>query len=664
MAPPTAAATVFKQAVSFLVVVLRVTDEYPLRVRPPLTPPPVPGLLDTRITVDAQYFARGNSDADFSGVHFCAPPVDPLGNERKDAPAETWLARCAETWYAQRLDDYDVVVFTHDDTVVDIAGLDMRFRYLIGHVTDRGGKPQEQHVSVDSLPLQAWGDFHRNEFAVSAVLLKAAGYAGLQTSGYVRDWGGTYTVAPRLSDLPGHTPRSAELAELFKYGITVYPERAISLTTLPPCVHPVAVVITHGSELEMRQADALRLKLLRTLTCDHTVIMVDDGGLVQSSTTDLRLHKRSADMLPALARLEGIRLSDAVAQMKGGGDHTEAVKFDAIAFFDAARLDFDDEDDQNVGWVTRIANTLFETGHEDVVGVHPVLSGASATGYPFLRTESRAFTAHFRNSLDASDCCRAVWIFGEAVAPFFRTSWLNAIGRMDPLMPRVGQELELSYWARKQNKKLLVSESVVVTRRGGAAGGIRGQSETKTRDNAGAAAGVSRPPSGTTVDDATVDIDEADAEMQAQVCAVFSSTFGAGGRRNWPDVVLFGGGAEDTVDRLARSNGKQVLYKPSGERLKRLMAPHQRPSIDDVKRRWQRICPDSGGGGELGPGDDTDDVVSQQRLAAASSWLMTPVGLAAAAVAFAVLCACWCARSKVKRRICGKKRYGRSARAE
>ena len=77
--------------------------------------------------------------------------------------------------------------------------------------------------------------------------------------------------------------------------------------------------------------------------------------------------------------------------------------------------------------------------------------------------------------------------------------------------------------------------------------------------------------------------------MQSLVCTVFQSSFGTSTTK-WPDVLLFGGNAEDMVTRLATSNGKKVLYKPTGNMLNKLMKSHQRPSIEDVKVEWLKRC--------------------------------------------------------------------------
>jgi hypothetical protein len=117
--------------------------------------------------------------------------------------------------------------------------------------------------------------------------------------------------------------------------------------------------------------------------------------------------------------------------------------------------------------------------------------------------------------------------------------------------------LQRSYWARRSNKKMIVSESVAVSRRK-----VIEPDKKKVNEKKG---------------------------LNKVICSVFKNSFGTS-ETKWTDVIFFGGNAEDTVARLAGSNGKSILYKPTGEILNKIMDPHQKPSINDLQIKWFKRC--------------------------------------------------------------------------
>merc|ERR1711865_1027291 len=102
----------------------------------------------------------------------------------------------------------------------------------------------------------------------------------------------------------------------------------------------------------------------------------------------------------------------------------------------------------------------------DAIAIHPVLSYDSSTSYSFMKTQTRVASQHYRNELDESNCCSQVWILGQAVLPLYDSAWFKSIGGMDVQSEYIsGLEMEWSYWSRKENHKMVISESIVVSRR-------------------------------------------------------------------------------------------------------------------------------------------------------------------------------------------------------
>ena len=222
----------------------------------------------------------------------------------------------------------------------------------------------------------------------------------------------------------------------------------------------------------------------------------------------------------------------------------------------------------------------------DAVAIHPVLSYESSTKYTFMKTQTRVATKHYRHDLDESSCCRQVWILGDSVLSVLDAEFFKTSGGMDVAIENAveGLELEWSYWSRKLNKKMLVSESIVVVRQekeviSQVAGGNNDEKEMmEDQEEEQKEQKVRRKKEM-----------EKEYARQMLLCTVFQNSFGTS-MTKWPDVLLFGGGAEDVVSRLAASNGKKVLYKPTGSMLNKLMKSHQKPSIDDVKVEWLHRC--------------------------------------------------------------------------
>ena len=135
----------------------------------------------------------------------------------------------------------------------------------------------------------------------------------------------------------------------------------------------------------------------------------------------------------------------------------------------------------------------------------------------------------------------------------YDAAWFKTAAGMDIAMAdeMEGLELEWSYWSRKRNKKMIVSESVIVSRR------------TKTGN--GAVAGPTT--AGTKMANPESQDERSERRRLKEkeqlihdtttknICSVFSSSFGSP-TTLWTDVILFGGSADDRVARLAGSNGK------------------------------------------------------------------------------------------------------------
>ena len=142
--------------------------------------------------------------------------------------------------------------------------------------------------------------------------------------------------------------------------------------------------------------------------------------------------------------------------------------------------------------------------------------------------------------------------------------------------------MEWSYWSRKENHKMVISESIVVSRRK-----IEDDSNVKEiqeKSRIGMSKGNKNKKKN------AIDILESMNDKETKsICTLFTNSFGTKTTK-WPEVLLFGGGATDTVARLAESNGKKVLYKPSGKMLNNIMKSHQKPSINDMKELWHQQC--------------------------------------------------------------------------
>lgn len=86
---------------------------------------------------------------------------------------------------------------------------------------------------------------------------------------------------------------------------------------------------------------------------------------------------------------------------------------------------------------------------KDVVGVHPSLTQTSTTDWVHLKCR------------DTEDV-RETWMI-DNICSMYRADWFNSIGRFDKDMIYAhGIDLEVGLLARRQNKKLLVDDSVKV----------------------------------------------------------------------------------------------------------------------------------------------------------------------------------------------------------
>ena len=358
-------------------------------------------------------------------------------------------------------------------------------------------------------------------------------------------------------------------------------------------------------------------------------VKVDNDSSMERSSSEfvsVRLHSKRST---TYAMRMGVRAADAIGKLKRRA-------FSGYGFIDGSRLDFINDNSLEFGWLTKLMDQMFVLPclfvcfvcggngccvtllmlfffffsssssftlffslstcsfccpfHSrykiDAVAIHPVLSYESSTKYTFMKTQTRVATKHYRHDLDESSCCRQVWILGNSVLSVLDAEFFKTSGGMDVAIENAveGLELEWSYWSRKLNKKMLVSESIVVVRQekeviSQVAGDNNEEKEmTEDQDEEQKERKVWREKEM-----------EKEYARQRLLCTVFQNSFGTS-MTKWPDVLLYGGGAEDVVSRLATSNGKQVLYKPTGNMLNKLMKSHQKPSIDDVKAEWLHRC--------------------------------------------------------------------------
>ena len=143
--------------------------------------------------------------------------------------------------------------------------------------------------------------------------------------------------------------------------------------------------------------------------------------------------------------------------------------------------------------------------------------------------------------------------------------------------------MEWSYWSRKENHKMVISESIVVSRRKIEDDSNVKEVQDKSRIGKGTGKGNKNKKNAIEI------LESMNDKETKSICTLFTNSFGTKTTK-WPEVLLFGGGATDTVARLAESNGKKVLYKPSGKMLNNIMKSHQKPSINDMKELWHQQC--------------------------------------------------------------------------
>ncbi len=98
------------------------------------------------------------------------------------------------------------------------------------------------------------------------------------------------------------------------------------------------------------------------------------------------------------------------------------------------------------GLVSTLASNFAD---KDVVGVHASLTSDSTTAWPHLKNY---------NLTDA----REVWMI-DNICSMYRADWFDRMGRFEKeLIYAHGVDLEMSYFARRDGKKLLVDERVEV----------------------------------------------------------------------------------------------------------------------------------------------------------------------------------------------------------
>jgi hypothetical protein len=101
-----------------------------------------------------------------------------------------------------------------------------------------------------------------------------------------------------------------------------------------------------------------------------------------------------------------------------------------------------------------------------------------------MKTQTRVASLEYRQELDESNCCQEVWILGNSVLTLYVAAWFKTAAGMDIAMAdeMEGLELEWAYWSRKRNKQMIVSESVIVSRRTkGGNGAVAGPTTAGTK---------------------------------------------------------------------------------------------------------------------------------------------------------------------------------------
>jgi len=128
------------------------------------------------------------------------------------------------------------------------------------------------------------------------------------------------------------------------------------------------------------------------------------------------------------------------------------------------------EHDYIAYWIIITSTTLLEdtdyisfginlmSTNKNFVGLMPTLTVKSTSAWKHLFTR-KANAAYPRKVF-----LRYVWML-DNIATFWRKDWLDSIGRFDPKLTYAwGIDLEASYLARQQNKALLVSDWLNVTK--------------------------------------------------------------------------------------------------------------------------------------------------------------------------------------------------------
>ena len=579
----------------FLIITFHVGDERPLHPRSVFVPPYSENVLPAEVDFSARhYFSLGLKDADQVDkdytLHYCGEIDISLTPIRDVYPAssqeEHALFNCALDWYTQeqRLSKFDAVIFTHSQTFIDALTISKRFRYLL-----RRGP---ETWNLESRPDRAWGSSQFDfELVVPSERLITSPHYPIHGNSHMMHAGYDNGAIHRISEeeLENGLGYKSWLDNMrihcdLKHGMRVLHKATeidplLNMRTgslLPRCIYPAAFIIVYSTEMEMRRAEHLRSTLRASFSCQHLVVMVDNGlENVESTYSDIRLHTHTTI---AEARIAGLRMAQTIANEWGENPYI------AVSFPDVARLKIDNEMCRR-GWVTRLLEELFAI--DKAVGIHPVLSADSDTSdkasglrsFPFLRTSMRTASYAYRSALEPHECCQQVWILGGDVVTVWKTEWLAKYGWFDPLggLPSM-LELESAYHARQEMIKLLISEAALVKREQVSTINIAEEYRIAMRAAAARAA--------------TARANKIVARQQeiAIACLIMSDKFGRD--EPWTESLFFGGSIEAEVDRLARAGGKSVLYKPSGAVLEVSFKTHQHPSINEVKAKWEKSCDD------------------------------------------------------------------------
>jgi hypothetical protein len=593
-------AALVENKLSAIVLSIHTNDLYPHRPQHIFVPPLTEGFLPIIERYDTHFFEIGITDADYATVHFCAG--------HKNVPEENMiLQKCALQFLKQNLDGYDFAVMTDNENYfVDTVMLTQRMQYL-------QSRPMQYK--------QGWGDLTNGRWSLTTNYLRVALTSDPTVDTFAIDPAVIIPGTPFLIPLPDrdeHTRRRVRNQVLYANGVTFHVGHHVMEASHPECVHPVALILVYGRG-EEKVASAIRKHIMKTFSCEHDVFLVDNGNIgnvrwrgrydspdddetatkegwsaekdanrprssTDSSTDSSSDSKNKQDPETLIsvqihtkrsktyAMRMGVRAADAIGKLK-------RRPFEAYGFVDVKRLDFS-EGALEVGWLSKLMDQMYKT---DAIAIHPALSYDSSTSYPFMKTQTRVATQHYRNELDESSCCSQVWILGDAVLPLYDAAWFKSVGGMDVRTEHMlSLEIEWSYWSRKANHKMVVSESVLVSRRN-----TDDKSDSQKKKQT-----INKfdPKLDTLLEGTDV----------LSICRVFEGSFGTA-ETKWPEVLLFGGSANERVARLAESNGKKVLYKPSGSMLNVLMKPHQKPSIDEIKDMWKKQCYS----GDVGPSAST-----------------------------------------------------------